>query len=102
MGELDNETLAIMAAKFKTLCKFTAKTKAGGPDRIICLPGDEIEVERWHSAEGLTDVIITSKFPHRKSQATSVPWAWVVQAGAPSQLKEYMPPAPRKWNEILG
>ena len=102
MNELDIETLAIMAAKFKTLCKFTATSKVGGPERTICLPGDEIEVERWHSTEGLTDVIITTKYPHRKSQVTSVPWTWVVQAGAPKQLKEFMPPAPKKWNELLG
>ncbi|MGA2255091.1 MAG: hypothetical protein ABSG53_10550 [Thermoguttaceae bacterium] len=97
---MDIDTLAILAAKFKTLCKFTATSKAGGPERTICLPGDEIEVERWHSTEGLTDVVITSQ-NRLRNQVTSVPWAWVMDAGAPKQLKEFMPPAPKKWNEIL-
>ncbi len=98
---MDDDTLRIVAAKFEQLCKFTATSKAGSLDRIVCLPGDEIIVERWHTTEGLTDVIIRSKNFVTKSQVTSIPWEWVEDAGAPKKLKAHMPPAPRTWKQVL-
>lgn len=98
---MNNATLRMRAAKFEQLCKFTATNKAGSPDRIICLPGDEIEVERWHTTEGLTDVVIRSNYPRTRSQVTSIPWEWVEDAGAPEKLKTLMPTAPKTWRQIL-
>lgn len=69
-------------------------------DRTICLPGDLVEVLKWHCFECPTDIKVTSRGSGRVREFC-IPYSWVREAGAPVDLASYMPFAPQTWPEIL-
>lgn len=68
-------------------------------DRRLCMPGDKIEVIRWHCGNGPTEIIVDSyELGHKKH---CIPFCWVMEMGAPEDLAMYMTFAPDSWAEIL-
>jgi hypothetical protein len=95
---MDIETLKKVATRFESLRKFTATrrvdSEAIAPDRRICMPGDKVEIERWHCYMGPTSLTVNGR-PH------CIPFGWVMEMGAPAELSQYMPFASKTWPEIL-
>lgn len=92
------DTLRQIAQTFETLSTFVATQTVQNErlfgDRIFCLKGDTIVVERWHCRMGPTSVTVN----HRPF---CVPFEWLVEAGAPARLKDYMPFAPKTWAQVI-
>lgn len=68
-------------------------------DRRICLPGDKIEVIKWHCKNGPTEIIVTSQ--ELKGGRSCIPFNWVMEMGAPHDLEMYMPFFGKTWSEII-
>jgi hypothetical protein len=68
-------------------------------DRRICVPGDRIEVIRWDCQHGPTTIKVTSS--ELKGGEHCIPFGWVMEMGAPSDLATYMPFAPKSWKEVI-
>lgn len=105
--KVNPETLRAVQAGFDQRKTFIAKRRvdsmAIGPpeDRIICRPGDEITVLRWHCQNGPTSIRVRPLRGGRCRSETCIPFGWVMEAGPAADLAQYMPFAPHTWEEIL-
>lgn len=100
---MDKNMLKIVADAAKYRMQFTATNRVDSEafvlDRRLCMPGDKIEVIRWHCSNGPTEIIVDSKELGYKKHC--IPFCWVMEMGAPKDLAMYMPFAPDSWEEIL-
>lgn len=99
------KTLFKVSRQFNKIRFFTATNRvdsmAIGPigDRIICEPGDKIEVVRWVCFNGPTCIKVRGKrFSYREF---CIPFSWVKEMGAPEELASYMPFAPQTWPQAI-
>jgi len=102
-GSISPATLEAVSKGAESRMKFTATKRVDSEaialDRRLCLPGDEIQVVRWHCFKGPTEIVVKSR--ELRGGKHCIPFGWVMEMGAPADLAAYMPFAPQTWEEVL-
>jgi len=102
-GSIPRATLEAVSKGAESRMKFTATKRVLSDaigtyqDKLLCLPGDEVTVERWHCSNGPTVIHVRGE----TFRNTCIPFGWVMEMGAPADLAAYMPFAPHSWEEVL-